>query len=196
MHSTSKKEASRQRLVTAAGRAFRKHGFEGIGVDGLAKGAKLTSGAFYFHFPSKLHAFVEILKVGLEDLKNTVQNFQTTDRRSWLSAFTAFYMGSRRTCDLSEGCALSALSSDVERAGYAAQSVYEAELFDLSSALAQGLEPGGNMTAREQAWALLAMLSGGVTMARAVDDPALSDEIAAAVRKAIETQFHARQIID
>ena len=196
MRPMGKKEASLERLVAAAGRAFRKHGYAGIGVDGLAKGAKLTSGAFYFHFPSKLQAFVEILKLGLEDLKKSVQSFQATEGQAWLTAFTAFYMGPVRTCDLSEGCALSALSSDVERGGYAAQSVYEAEIFDISSTLAQGLEPSGTMTAREQAWALLAMLSGGVTVARAVDDPTLGAEIADAVRKAIETQYHARKISD
>ena len=42
----------RARLVDAAGRGFRTGGFGGAGVDALAKGAGLTSVAFYAHFSS------------------------------------------------------------------------------------------------------------------------------------------------
>ena len=48
---------ARKRLIEAAGRGFRTGGFGGIGVDGLAKEAGLTSGAFYAHFGSKTEAF-------------------------------------------------------------------------------------------------------------------------------------------
>jgi TetR/AcrR family transcriptional regulator, transcriptional repressor for nem operon len=48
---------ARERLIEAAGRGFRTSGFGGIGVDGLAKAAGLTSGAFYIHFSSKREAF-------------------------------------------------------------------------------------------------------------------------------------------
>ena len=48
---------ARERLVEAAGRGFRTGGFGGAGVDALAKGAGLTSGAFYAHFDSKAEAF-------------------------------------------------------------------------------------------------------------------------------------------
>ena len=47
---------ARERLIEAAGRGF-PHWFGGIGVDGLAKAAGLTSGAFYIHFSSKREAF-------------------------------------------------------------------------------------------------------------------------------------------
>jgi TetR/AcrR family transcriptional regulator, transcriptional repressor for nem operon len=48
---------ARDRLVEAAGRGFRAGGFGVAGVDALAKGAGLTSGAFYAHFDSKAEAF-------------------------------------------------------------------------------------------------------------------------------------------
>ena len=50
------KEGARTRILDAAGRGFRRLGFGGIGVDGLAKEAGVTSGAFYGHFPSKAEA--------------------------------------------------------------------------------------------------------------------------------------------
>ncbi len=56
--SSQKSGLSRKKMIQAAGAAFREHGVGGVGVDGLAKAADFTSGAFYFHFRSKLDAFV------------------------------------------------------------------------------------------------------------------------------------------
>ena len=47
------KQLVRRKMVDAAGRGFRKNGYGGLGVDGLAKEAGVTSGAFYGHFKSK-----------------------------------------------------------------------------------------------------------------------------------------------
>ena len=41
------KQEARTKILDAAGRGFRRLGFGGIGVDGLAKEAGVTSGAFY-----------------------------------------------------------------------------------------------------------------------------------------------------
>lgn len=184
-NSSEKSQASRRRITEAAGQAFRKHGLGGIGVDGLAKGANFTSGAFYFHFGSKLEAFIEAVRHGLDELREAIQRSQSENGRSWLASFAAFYMGFKRTCDLGEGCTLPVLSSEVERAGNKARSVYEGKLVELNNAVARGLAGNPSKRSREQAWVILALLSGGVTMARTVRDKALSEEIAAAVQQAV-----------
>ena len=46
-------ETNRERVLDVAGRLFREKGFDGIGVDGLMKGAGLTHGGFYANFKSK-----------------------------------------------------------------------------------------------------------------------------------------------
>lgn len=56
-YTSTHKEESRARIVAAAGRAFRKQGYSGIGIDGLARKANLTHGGFYGHFASKAEAF-------------------------------------------------------------------------------------------------------------------------------------------
>ena len=60
---------ARTRLVEAAGRGFRSGGFGGTGVDALAKGAGLTSGAFYAHFDSKAEAFRLVVSDGIATLR-------------------------------------------------------------------------------------------------------------------------------
>src|SRR5258708_11362884 len=49
----SKKEQTRERILRAAARAIRKHGYEGVGVAGVMKEAGLTHGGFYAHFDSR-----------------------------------------------------------------------------------------------------------------------------------------------
>ena len=46
-------ERNRERVLDVAGRLFREKGFDGIGDDGLMKGAGLTHGGFYANFKSK-----------------------------------------------------------------------------------------------------------------------------------------------
>ena len=52
-----KKLETRSRIIDAAGRSFRSNGYAGIGVDGIAKAAGVTSGAFYAHLGSKKWCF-------------------------------------------------------------------------------------------------------------------------------------------
>src|SRR5215204_7006378 len=47
------KQATRQRIVEAAGRRLKRDGIDGSGVATLMADAGLTNGAFYAHFDSK-----------------------------------------------------------------------------------------------------------------------------------------------
>jgi hypothetical protein len=84
---------------------------------------------------------------------------------------------------LADSCALQSLSGEMARADQDARAAYEAELRSIIASVADGLD-GKPKARREEATALLAILVGGVTLARAVQDKEFSNEIAAAVRKA------------
>src|SRR5436853_4484748 len=47
------KQATRQRILEAAGRRFKQDGIDGAGIATLMADAGLTNGAFYAHFASK-----------------------------------------------------------------------------------------------------------------------------------------------
>ena len=179
----TKSEASRERILDAAGKSFRAQGFGGVGVDGLAKGAGLTSGAFYFHFRSKLQVFIAAMQYGLDDLIEAIERLQEQKGGRWFVAWADYYLGFKRTCSMEEGCSFPTLTPEVERAGGEAQQAYEEELTRLIEAVMQGMPAGTSKAKRETSIAVLALLSGGVNMARAVRDPKFSDEIAHAVRK-------------
>lgn len=178
------KQESRTRIVSAAGRGFRKLGYGGIGVDGLAQEAGVTHGAFYGHFKSKADAFRAAVVAGLKELREGIETLRETRKASWISDFIGVYLGPKRTCGLAEACTLPTLSAEVERADRGTRAAYQTELMLLVAAIAAGLPDGPRREREAQAWALLALLAGGAMLARAVPEQAVSARIAAAVQKA------------
>ena len=179
------KEEAKARILGAIGRGFRKLGFGGVGVDGLAKEAGVTSGAFYGHFPSKADAFKAAAVAGMIDVRVAIERTRASEGPAWLSKFADFYMNAKRTCDLSEACALQSLTPEVGRADADTKAAYEAELVKAVDAMAEGLTGGTLAARRTTAWAILSMLSGGVTLARATDDPKVGAKIASDVKAAV-----------
>jgi TetR/AcrR family transcriptional regulator, transcriptional repressor for nem operon len=177
------KEESRSRIVDAAGRGFRRQGFGGAGVDALAKEAGVTHGAFYAHFKSKTEAFRAAVVAGLSDLRTGVTTLRESEGENWLTAFVTYYLGFKRTCELGEACTLPSLTPEVERADAATREAFERELQLLASDVANGLKGKSEARRDGDAYALLALLAGGVALSRAVSDPALSERIADAVRR-------------
>ncbi len=183
MNRAEKTEASQKRILHAAGSAFRKHGLSGVGVDGLAKAARFTSGAFYVHFRSKLDAFLAAIQDGLVDLNRAITDVQEKEGAGWVKAFVTFYLGFKRTCSLGDACTVPVLSSEVERAGKEARRQYEHRMKEIFETLANGLPTDEESTDIEKAYALMALLAGGALLSRTVLDPALSERIAQAVQK-------------
>jgi TetR/AcrR family transcriptional regulator, transcriptional repressor for nem operon len=181
------KDEARTKILNAAGRGFRRLGFGGIGVDGLAKDAGVTSGAFYGHFPSKAEAFKAAAVAGLVQLREAIEDLRAGEGEGWLSTFVDFYMSVRRTCDLADSCALQSLTPEVARADSGTKTAYEAELVKVAEAVAAGLPNGPLVARRRSAWAILAMLSGGVSMARSAADPNTGAQIAAGIKVAVMT---------
>ena len=179
------KAEARTRILDAAGRGFRRLGFGGVGVDGLAKEAGVTSGAFYGHFPSKAAAFRIAAVAGLVELREGIESLQAREGDAWLEKFVEFYMSVRRTCDLGESCALRGLTAEVARADSDTRAAYETELVRVVEAVAQGLSNGTLAARRKTAWAILSVLSGGVSIARSAADPRLSGQVATAIKGAV-----------
>jgi TetR/AcrR family transcriptional repressor of nem operon len=179
------KEEARTMILGAAGRGFRRLGYGGIGIDGLAKEAGLTSGAFYGHFPSKAEAFKAAALAGLVELREGIEHLRVVEGDAWLEKFAEFYMSVRRTCDLGQSCALQSLTPEVARADQDTKAAYEAEMLKVVEAVAEGLRPGTLPERRETAWAILALLSGGVTLARSAEAAAVGTQIAGAVKSAV-----------
>ncbi len=178
----TKREQTRLRMLEAAGREFRSNGYAGIGVDGVAKAAGVTSGAFYAHFESKDGAFEAAVGAGLDEVIEAVPVFQREHGPAWIQAFADYYLGKPHRDDLASGCAMTTLSPEVVRASPALHTVYEEKMRKIASLVAQSLSGGTEHERMARAWAMLGTLIGGLTISRAVHDNTTAQQIADAVR--------------
>ncbi len=180
------KEKTRKHIIDAAGRCFKKNGYSGIGVDGLAKEAGVTSGAFYGHFDSKKAAFEAAIQSGLGQLDAAIAAFQAQYGDNWWQEFSKFYLNQKRTCDLTESCALQSLTPEAGRADAGMRAIFETGLLKIALTAQDKENAQSTQEDRAKIWANLAMLIGGVTLARAVENEKLANEIA----QSIELMFN------
>jgi TetR/AcrR family transcriptional repressor of nem operon len=172
--------ANREKIVEAAGALFRKHGFDGVGVADIMKAAGLTHGGFYGHFDSK------------DDLAAQACAHVRRDRwAEWLDApaderldgVVRSYLSTRHRDDRTNGCLFAALGADVVRQPKSVRRAFT-ERFQAKIDVLRRLVSGRSAAARrKKALATMAGLAGALMLSRAVDDPALSDEILEAAAK-------------
>ena len=183
-YSAEHKEATRRKILDAAGRRFRAEGYDGLGVDGLAKAAGVTNGAFYGHFASKADAFREVMVAGLEELRAGIARFRANGGAGWTNDLARFYFSDAKLNQPENSCALPTFAPETARAPAATRQAFQAELIRVKDELAGGLDATGT-EADERAWLLLALLAGGVNLARAVPDRDLADTIAGILQRAV-----------
>jgi len=182
----NKKEATHQRILEAVHSGFRNHGYDGAGVDGLAKEANVTSGAFYAHFGSKAGAFREAIHEGLIQVNEAVENFQKEFGDNWLDEFCDFYLGEKRCENLSNSCAMQSLTPEVTRSDNETRSIFQSDMLVVVETFSKGLSEKNDKENSEKAWATISMLIGGVTLARAVKDQKLANNITNSVQNSIK----------
>src|SRR6266496_6405490 len=81
---------NRQTVINVASRLFREHGFDGIGLKDLMKGAGLTQGAFYKQFQSKDDLAAQASRRALESAFGRWS--AAADPQDPLGAVIAFYL--------------------------------------------------------------------------------------------------------
>jgi len=167
--------ANREKVLDVAGKLFREHGFEGIGVADIMKRAGLTHGGFYGQFASKDDLAAETTA---RVLKNPAwQEWLTGKANPSFAEVVRGYLSPRHRDDPGTGCLISALGADAARQP---RSVRRALTDGLRVRLDAWMKlvPGRSVAARrEKALVTMATLVGALVIARAVDDPALSDEV-------------------
>ena len=185
MTNVRKKNETRKRIINAASQGFRSNGYAGIGVDGIAKKAGVTSGAFYAHLGSKDGAFEAALSLGLDEVIAAIPEFQLQHGKQWLVAFSDYYLGQAHRDDLSCGCAMTTLSPEVVRTKPALHAIYENKMVAIIELMALGLDGDSHDDCLSRAWAVLGILIGGLTMARAVASVKTADKIAISTANAV-----------
>jgi TetR/AcrR family transcriptional repressor of nem operon len=179
------KQASQYRILDAASRRLRREGLRGAAIATVMKEAGLTHGAFYSHFGNKDELAAAAFRHALAD--NRPRWMGRTRDASWaerLSRLARRYLTQSHRDTPDAGCALAAVASEVARSDAGFRRTYEQELRKSLEAICEANESSTGSVRMNDAIAFMALCIGGISLARAVEDKALSERILEACRAA------------
>ena len=180
------KAKAREALLRAGARSLKTCGFNGIGVDGLAAAAGVTSGAFYSNFPNKeamLQAVIDAQGVGEPFLSDT-DSATLAEGRARLISFVQDYISAHHSADPAEGCVMPAVSADVSRAQPPVKDAYARKVTALVDRIA-GLLDGEQSDRQRRAWSIVALMVGSIVISRGM--PEQSESRTAPLDSALST---------
>ena len=171
------KQATRQRILEAAGRRFKQDGIDGAGVAAVMSDAGLTNGAFYNHFTSKEDLVANVLA---DQLRAQRHSFDAQpSARAGLDAFIRSYLSAQHRDQCAEGCPSAALLDEIARRPATTRQVFTDEQLATVDEIAARLDPTDAEAARTDALTLLGLMVGTLQLSRALTDRDLSDQLLA-----------------
>jgi len=169
-------DQTKERILDSAARLFSLRGFDAVGIDEIMEDAGLTRGAFYHHFRSKAELYGQAIahaaRVG-------AAHFDTLGEQG-LSRLVDGYLQNDHAQGGNPRCPLAFMAIDVALQKDPVRQSYTRTFSGFVERLQAALPVSAG--SREQALQLAVMMVGGVTLARALDDVELSEELLAACR--------------
>jgi TetR/AcrR family transcriptional regulator, transcriptional repressor for nem operon len=183
------KQATRQRIVEAAGRRFKQDGIDSAGVAGVMSDAGLTNGAFYGHFTSKEDLVANVPTDQLRTQRQSV-DAQSPDQAG-LEAFIRSYLSPQHRDQRADGCPSAALLDEIARRPAATRQIFTDELMGVIDDITARLDPTDVKVAQTDALTVFGLMVGTLQLARALTDRDLSDQLLArGVEKALKLLDH------
>jgi len=172
------KQATHERIVAVAARAIRRSGYEGTGVADIMKEAGLTHGGFYAHFASREAMLAEAVGRACAESADAVSELagSAPGGMTWASMIAA-YLSREHAARPEAGCPLAALGSETSRQAPDVRRVTTRHVKEMVDLIARQSPDWGQAGAHEGAMVALATMVGALVLARAVDEPKLSDDL-------------------
>lgn len=178
------KEASHERIVAAAARAIRRSGYDGTGVADIMKEAGLTHGAFYAHFPSREAMLAEAAaRACAESAALAADVVAAAPPEKALECMLRAYLSREHLEQVESGCPLAALGSETPRQAPDVRRTATRHIKAMVDLVARQSPDWGQPGTHEQALVTIATMVGALLLARAVDEPLLSDRLREAALK-------------
>jgi TetR/AcrR family transcriptional regulator, transcriptional repressor for nem operon len=181
-YSKGHKQATRERILEAAGRRFKQDGIDGAGLAAVMSDAGLTNGAFYAHFSSKEDLVANVLAEQLRAQRQSIEA-EPADRAG-LEAFVRSYLSPEHRDQFAEGCPSAALLDEIARRPADTRDVFTEEVMGVIDDIASRLDPSDLAGARVDALTVFGLMVGTLQLARTLTDRELSDRVLA---RAVET---------
>ena len=178
------KDATHERIVAVAARAIRRSGYDGTGVADIMKEAGLTNGAFYAHFNSREAMLAEAAgRACAESAAAAADVVASTPPDKALASMLGAYLSREHLEHVEIGCPLAALGSETSRQAPEVRRVATRHIKEMIDLVARQSPDWGQPAAHERALVTVATMVGALLLARAVDEPGLSDSLLDATLK-------------
>jgi len=176
--SSSRKEATHERIVEAAARAIRRSGYGGTGVADIMKAAGLTHGGFYAHFASREAMLAEAAdRAGAEAVATSASIAAAAPPQNALQSLLRAYLSKEHLESMERGCPVAALGSEMPRQAPEVRHAATRRIKEMIDLVARQSPDWGQPGAHERALVTVATMVGALLLARAVDDSRLSDAL-------------------
>jgi len=174
----SSKEATHERIVETAARAIRRSGYDGTSVADIMKEAGLTHGGFYAHFSSREAMLAEAAdRAGADSVAASTRIASSAPPDQALQLMLRAYLSKEHLNSAEFGCPVVALGSEMPRQAAGVRRAATRRIKEMIDVVARQSPDWGQPGAHERALVTVATMVGALLLARAVDDPKLSDAL-------------------
>lgn len=167
---------NRETVINVASRLFREHGFGGIGLKDLMKGAGLTQGAFYKQFASKDDLAAQASRRAMANAFNRWSVTAAANPDDPLGAVIAIYLSPEHREEKMDCCPVVALGSDAARQGADVKASFEAGIREYLELLGSWVGDAGGEEPSSKAMTILSTMVGAVVLSRVVNNEQLSKQ--------------------
>jgi len=184
--SQAAKAATHDRILDIAAARIRRDGIHGLAVADLMREAGLTHGGFYRHFDSREQLIAEAAQRALtQGSAWTIAAGQLGGQRGF-TALIDGYLSIQHRDHPEAGCGVAGVAADAARAGGPAQASYSRQVKECLAVIADLIDNPDQQAAEREAVLTLSVLVGAISIARAVDDPDLSEQIMTSAAAALK----------
>lgn len=178
--------ANREALLEAAGKLFRLHGIDGVGVAQLCNAAGLTHGALYSHFGSKEALAAEAFLHGHQASHGRIS--KAAGASPDLNSIVDFYVSARHRDNMAECCPILSSGSEAARQDETFKQNYAQAFHELGRTIQSALEAPDTKAAESMSLVLAASMVGIVSVARSLKDvePKVSDALLSQSRRLLK----------
>ncbi|WP_420559914.1 TetR/AcrR family transcriptional regulator [Tepidicaulis sp.] len=175
------KDESRQRILAAAADMLREEGGGSFSVADVMARAGLTHGAFYSHFPDKDALIEAAFRAAFNYRESWLAAAEGAPAHERVPRLLEGYLNAKHRDRPAAGCAFAACAQEFAHGTAAQRGAFADEIETTLSrltALLAGKDGNTDTAACEsEVIGLLSLCVGAMSLARAVEDPALSNRI-------------------
>jgi TetR/AcrR family transcriptional regulator, transcriptional repressor for nem operon len=177
------KERTHETILASAARLLRSRGIGGARVADVMSGAGLTVGGFYAHFGSKEALVDDVLRLTAARLRERLlAGLEAKDQAHRAEVVLKRYLSAAHRDDVENGCPFPAVVGEVATTAPEHRKVLAEQVETFAEELQRLLPRSDRLAPRHLAIGLLALMVGGLGLARALRGSALSDEVIKACR--------------